>query len=67
MEEIHSSGGRAWSIAKVGMKKLGYTVSGRPISVKLSKKETDMAAKKKKVKLNKTSEESFENLQFKKR
>ncbi|MBK9962737.1 MAG: hypothetical protein IPP06_15875 [Saprospiraceae bacterium] len=49
------------------MKKLGYTVSGRPISVKLSKKETDMAAKKKKVKLNKTSEESFENLQLKKR
>lgn len=49
------------------MKKLGYSVSGRPISVKLSKKEIDMAAKIKKVKLHKTSEESFENLQLKKR
>ncbi|MBK9962047.1 MAG: hypothetical protein IPP06_12200 [Saprospiraceae bacterium] len=37
---------------------------GRPISDKLSKKKTDMAAKIKKVKLIKTSEESFENLQF---
>ena len=49
------------------MKKLGYSVIGRPISVKLSKKENDMAAKIKKVKLNKTSEESYENLQLKKR
>ncbi|MBK8485207.1 MAG: hypothetical protein IPO86_05265 [Saprospiraceae bacterium] len=47
------------------MKKLGYSVSGRPMSVKLSKKETDMAVKKKKAKLHKTSEESFENLQLK--
>lgn len=46
---------------------LGYSVSGRPISVKLSHKKTDMAAKIKKVKLIKASEESFENLQLRKK
>ena len=49
------------------MKKLGYSLRGRPISVNLSKKENDMADKVKKAKLNKTSEESYENLQLKKR
>ena len=48
------------------MKKLGYPILGRPISTNFSNQSKIMSAKKKAVKSGQ-SEESFENLQLKKR
>lgn len=48
------------------MKKLGYAIVGRPISTKFDNKRKVMPVKKKAV-MPSQSEDSFENLQFKKR